>query len=616
MIRPKSMRESAHMTARTFSLAWQARSRLVILAVLIAVGTAAVPVTTAWLTKLILDAIVLGQPTRAVLVLATLLATLGLASKALTEGARYCQSELDRSIALTAQSRLYGALNRLPGLARFEDPAFLNQLRLAQTMGGRTPSQILSGFLSISAAALGAAGFVASLFALNPIMAGVILTSMVPTLLAEVSLSRRRVAMHMKLGPLERREIFYAQLMTDDQAAKEVRLFGIGSFLHTRMVAERRAANAENRKLDLRDLVTQLSLGTLAALIAGTGLVWTIIHARDGALLIGDISMFIAAVAGTQSHLAALVGEVARTHGQILLFKSFLAVESTEPDLVVAPHPARIPSLSQGIRLHDVWFRYSEDHPWILQGACLDIPAGTSMGLVGLNGAGKTTIVKLLTRMYDPTAGHITWDGIDLRDFEPAELRARIGAVFQDFMAYDMSARENIAIGRLDLMRDTLAIESAAREAGIDKKLQSLPRGYETLLTRLFIDESDQENTGVFLSGGQWQRVALARAMLRRDSDLLILDEPSSGLDAEAEHEVHTRIAALRTGQTSVLVSHRLGAIRHADTLAVLQDGVFAEVGRHDELIARNGLYARLFKLQASGYRDPVEHAQPGHFEG
>ncbi|GAA1011102.1 multidrug ABC transporter permease [Acrocarpospora pleiomorpha] len=604
----KSMRDSVHTTARAFTLAWQARSRLVILAVVIAVTTAAVPVTVAWLTKFILDAIVMNLPARTLLVLASLLATLGLVSKALVEGSRYCQSELDRLIALKAQSRLYVALNRLPGLAHFEDPAFLNQLQLAQTMGGRTPSQILSGFLAIAGAALGIAGFVGSLFSLSPIMAGVILISVGPTLLAEISLSRRRVSMHMRLGPLERREIFYAQLMTDGQAAKEVRLFGIGSFLHTRMVSERQAANAENRTLDRRDLVTQLALGGLAALIAGSGLVWTIIRAHDGALLVGDISMFIAAVGGMQGQLAGLIGQMARTHEQISLFRSFLAVESTEPDLVVAPHPVPVPSLSQSIRLHDVWFRYSEEHPWILRGASLEIPAGTSMGLVGLNGAGKSTIVKLLTRMYDPSAGRITWDGIDLRDFEPGELRARIGAVFQDFMAYDMSARENIAIGRLELMKDTLAIETAAHEAGIDETIHSLPRGYETLLTRLFIDESSQDGdtTGVFLSGGQWQRVALARAMLRRNSDLLILDEPSSGLDAEAEHEVHTRIATLRSGRTSVLVSHRLGSIRHADTLAVLHDGVFAEVGPHNELMTRNGLYARLFKLQASGYRDPI----------
>ncbi len=605
----KSLRDGVRMTGKAFTLAWQARPRLVILAVVIAVTTAAVPVTVAWLTKFILDAIVLGLPTSTLLVLASLLAALGLVAKAVAEGARYCQAELDRSIALQAQSRLYGALNRLPGLARLEDPAFLNQLRLAQTMGGRTPGQILSGFLSISTATLGILGFVGSLFSLSPIMASVILVSVAPALLAEIALSRRRVSMHLRLGPRERREIFYAQLMTDAQAAKEVRLYGIGSFLHTRMVAERQAANAENRALDRRDLTTQLALGGLSALIAGAGLVWTIIRAHHGALLIGDISMFIAAVAGLQGQLAGLVGEVARTHGQISLFKSFLAVEGAEPDLAVAARPAPVPPLSQGIRLQDVWFRYSEEHPWILRGACLDIPAGTSMGLVGLNGAGKTTVVKLLTRMYDPTSGRITWDGTDLRDVDPGELRARIGAVFQDFMAYDLSARENIAVGRLDLMGDTPAIEAAAREAGIDEKLRSLPRGYETLLTRLFIDEDNEDGdaTGVFLSGGQWQRMALARAMLRRDSDLLILDEPSSGLDAEAEHEVHTRIAALRSGRTSVLVSHRLGAIRHADTLAVLQDGVFAEVGGHDELIARNGLYARLFQLQASGYRDPID---------
>ncbi|WP_030457148.1 ABC transporter ATP-binding protein [Herbidospora cretacea] len=589
--------------ARTFTLAWRAGRFPLVVAVLVAVANAAIPVALAWLTKFTLDAIVLGGPTTTVLAFAVVLATLGLAAKALMEVSRYCHSELDRSISLHAQSDLYTALNRLPGLARFEDPAFLNQLRLAQTMGGRTPGQILSGFLAISGACLGITGFVASVFSLSPFMAGVILLSVVPALLAEVALSRRRVSMHMRLGPVERREIFYAQLMTDDQAAKEVRLFGIGPYLHTRMVSERRTADAETRRLDRRDLLTQLALGSLTALIAGAGLVWTILNARAGTLLVGDVSMFIAAVGGMQSQLGGLIREIARTHEQLLLFRGFTVVENTEPDLPIARRPAPVRPLSEGITLRDVWFRYSDDHPWILRGASLHVPAGTSVGLVGLNGAGKSTIVKLLTRMYDPTSGQVTWDGTDLRDFDPADLRARIGAVFQDFMAYDMSARENIAIGRLDLMQDTPAIEAAARDAGIDGTLRSLPKGYETLLTRLFADESeDAEQTGVYLSGGQWQRLALARAMLRRDSDLLILDEPSSGLDAEAEHELHARIATLRTGRTSLLVSHRLGAIRHADTLAVLQDGVFTETGSHDALIAEDGLYAHLFGLQAAGY--------------
>ncbi|WP_244312443.1 ABC transporter ATP-binding protein [Microbispora hainanensis] len=602
------------MTAKTISLAWRTRPRLVVLAVLIAAALAAVPVAVAWSTKLILDSIVASHSTAAVLGLSLFLAALGLLSKGLEQGSRYCQSELDRSIALAAQSRLYTAVNRLPGLARFENPAFLDRLRLAQTMGGRTPSQILTGALSIGAAVVGILGFTGSLLALNPVLAAVLLIGAIPALLAELSVSRCRVATYLKLGPVERRELFYSQLMADPQAAKEIRLFGIGAFLHGRMIDDRETANAANRKLDVRELRVQSALGVLAALIAGGGLVWTILRASQGTLMVGDISMFVAAVGGVQNQLAGLVGQVARTHQQLLLFRSYLEVENAESDLVIAASPRPVPPLTHGIKLEDVWFRYNDEHPWVLRGATLEIRADACTGLVGLNGAGKSTIVKLLCRMYDPTRGRITWDGIDLRDFDPAELRCRIGATFQDFMQYDLSARENIGIGALELLADDSAVEAAARNAGIHKAIESLPKGYDTLLTRIFVDSgrNGDESIGVFLSGGQWQRIALARALLRGDRDFLILDEPSSGLDAEAEHEVHTRISDLRLGRTSLLISHRLGAIRHADTLAVLDDGVFAETGGHDELIRAGGIYARLFRLQASGYRDETNVSAAG----
>jgi ATP-binding cassette subfamily B protein len=284
-------------------------------------------------------------------------------------------------------------------------------------------------------------------------------------------------------------------------------------------------------------------------------------------------------------------------------------VVEAEPDLPVPARPVELPVLSQGIEFRDVWFRYGDEHPWVLRGLDLRIPAGVATGMVGLNGAGKSTIVKLLCRFYDPTRGSITWDGVDLRTVDAAQLRQRIGAVFQDFMEYDLTARENIALGDLSVLDDPERLHTAARRAGVHDLLSSLPRGYDTLLTRLFFGESDQGNpeTGIRLSGGQWQRLALARAFLRDRGDLMILDEPSAGLDAEAEHELHTRLRQHRAGRTSVLVSHRLGSLRDADQIVVVVDGVVAEQGTHAVLLAAEGEYARLFRLQASGYQPEGE---------
>jgi ATP-binding cassette subfamily B protein len=310
-------------------------------------------------------------------------------------------------------------------------------------------------------------------------------------------------------------------------------------------------------------------------------------------------------VAGAQGAGAALVQYIARVRESLLMFAHFSTIVGTGPDLPVRARPTPTPALRDGITFHDVWFRYAEDGPWVLQGVNLHLPAGRSTALVGENGAGKSTIVKLLCRLYDPTRGSITWNGVDLRDFDPAELRRRIGAVFQDFMHYDLSARENIALSDLDALDEPGRVQAAARAGGVHEVLAALPYGYDTLLSRTYSSESDKQDpeTGIVLSGGQWQRVALSRAFLRDGSDLMIMDEPSAGLDVEAEHRLTEEMRRHRAGRTSVLVSHRLGTLRDADHIVVLADGRVLERGDHSTLIAAGGRYARLFELQARGYQ-------------
>jgi ATP-binding cassette subfamily B protein len=565
----------------------------------------ALPVAIAWLTKLVIDGLIAGDPPMVMVRVAVGLALVGLVAAVLPQATQYLRAELERRVGLLAQDRLFTAVDRFVGLARFENPHFLDRLRLAQQAGGTTPSQVADGVLGIGQTAVTVSGFLGSLYVLSPVMTGLVLIAGVPTLVAQLALARRRAGMYWAIGPAERREFFYSGLLSTVEAAKEVRLFGLGGFLRDRMLADRRTANAAKRGMDRREVMVQGGLGLLAAIVAGGGLVWAVGAARQGRLTPGDVTVFLAAVAGVQSAVVGFAGQLARTHHALLMFDHYVAVTAAGPDLPVAARPHPLPPLRRGIELRDVWFRYSDQHPWVLRGVNLFIPHGAAVALVGRNGAGKSTLVKLLCRLYDPAKGTILWDGVDLRDVDPAELRRRIGAVFQDYMQYDLTAAENVAVGDLAALVDQKRIEAAAARAGIHATLAALPRGYDTLLSRMFFMESDKDNqdTGVVLSGGQWQRLALARAFLRDRRDLMILDEPSAGLDAEAEHEIHTSLRVHRGGQTSLLIAHRLGAVRDADVIVVLADGRVVELGDHAGLIAVDGQYARLFAMQATGYR-------------
>ncbi|WP_433334473.1 ABC transporter ATP-binding protein [Spirillospora sp. CA-294931] len=589
--------------AAATGLAWAAGPRGLVLRVVLTVAGSALPVAVAWLTKLVLDG--LAAPDRpSLLVPVVLLALAGVALAFLPEVMQYVEAELRRAIDLTARGRLYAAVARMPGLRRFEDPRFHDRLALAAEAGPTGPSDVVSGGLGGAQGLLTLGGFLVTLAVLNPwLLLPVVLAGLI-ALHGQLRLSRFRAEMMLELGHSTRREFFYAQLLTSVSAAKEVRLYGLGDLFGVRMIGELRRINDGHRRLGRRELLVQGLHGVLGALVAGAGLVWAVGAARSGRLTVGDVSMFILAAAGVQGGLTIVIHSVGRTHEAMLLFEHYRFVVGAGSDLPETKASLGVRPLAEGVEFRDVWFRYGDDLPWALRGVDLTIPAGRATALVGPNGGGKSTLVKLLCRFYDPTRGAVLWDGVDLRDLPVAELRRRIGTVFQDFMAYELSAAENVAVGDLTALDDLGRLREAARRAGCDENLTALPRGYDTMLSRTFDPmDRDDPGTGVLLSGGQWQRVAIARALLRADADLLVLDEPSSGLDAEAEHDLHRRLRAHRQGRTSLLISHRLSTVRDADSIVVLSNGTVTEQGPHTALLAQNALYAHLFTLQASGYR-------------
>ncbi len=579
----------------------EAPAQLGLLSVIALVG-AVLPVAVTWLTKLVIDSVTAGTAIDVLLPKAIALAVLGALTATLPQITQYFSAEAQRRISRAAKDRLYRAVNRFPGLGRFEDPQFLNQLQLAEAADS-APAQLTIAALQLVRNVITALGLFGSLYLISPLIAGIVLVAALPTLLAELALAKRRVNTTLRLSPDERRELFYQMLLSDARASKEIRLFGAGDFLRGRMMRTMAGIHAARRALDRREVFVQSGLELFAAVVAGTGLVWAILAAGRGELTAGDIALFIAAVAGVQIAMAGIMSLLAQANEQLMVFNHYTVVLGTPPEMPVAEHPVATPELRRGIVLEDVWFRYGDDLPWVLRGVTVTIPYGMAVGLVGKNGAGKSTVVKLLCRMYDPTKGRITWDGIDLRDLDPARLRDRVGAVFQDFMSYDLTVAENIALGDLTALEDPDRISAAAEQADIHDVVETLPNGYRTMLSRMFAEDDGSDGTGVLLSGGQWQRLALARAFLRADTDLLILDEPNAGLDPEAEAELHARISTLRAGSTSVLISHRLGTLRDADLIVVLDDGAVTETGTHTSLLAGGGLYARLFTTQAKGYQ-------------
>ncbi|NBE84423.1 ABC transporter ATP-binding protein [Micromonospora rubida] len=600
-------RRAVRHARAALGITWRAAPGGTAADLLLAILAGVTPVLVAALTKLVLDRLTGGRPANASLALLGVgLAVTAAAGVVLPHLRAYVEKERIRAVSRLVRRRLHDAVLRLVGLVRLEDPEFQDRLQAAQQTGHLGPTQLTGNAFGAVQSLLAVTGFLGVLLVLSPLIGLLVLAAALPTLWMQLRLNRARVAMVLHLEHFQRRDFFFGQLLVGVPAAKEVRLFGLGRFFGDRMLGELHGMHRVEQRLDRRELRAQGLLGLLGAGVAGAGVVYTIVAAAGGRLTAGDVVLYLAAVPGVQGALGGLVGQLGAIHQALLLFDHYDQVIRVEPDLPVPATARPVPPLRDGIELRDVWFRYSPQHPWVLRGADLFLPAGGTTALVGLNGAGKSTLVKLLCRFYDPERGTIRWDGTDLREFDPAELRERLGAVFQDFMPYDLSAAENIAVGDLDARDDPDRLRAAARQAGIDEALTALPRGYDTLLTRIFFDGPDRDDpqAGVVLSGGQWQRMALARGFLRADRDLLVLDEPSSGLDAEAEHDLHTRLRELRRGRTSLLISHRLNAVRDADTIVVLADGRIAECGRHDELLAAGGGYARLFTLQARGYRE------------
>ena len=480
-------------------------------------------------------------------------------------------------------------------LALYEDPVFYDKLERARVQATDRIG-MLQALGRILQEGIVAITLSASILLYSPWLLLLLVLCVVPAFLGESHFAFLGYSLSFGQTPVRRELDYLRTLGASKEAAKELKLFGLSGLLIDRYRALSDQIFRQNISLARRRLLA----GSLLSLLSTAGYygayTYVIYRTVTGHLTVGTMTFLAGAIAGASSNIQSIFSQVSSVADQALFVTDLLdffavrPVVRSKPDALPAPRPIR-----SGFEFREVSFAYPGRSRMVLDRLSFRIEPRQRIALVGANGQGKTTIVKLLTRLYDPTDGRILLDGIDLREFSLEDLCREIGVIFQDFMRYEMTARENIAMGRIEERVAFGAIESAARKSQADEVIRRLPRGYEQILGRRF-------EGGVDLSGGEWQKVALARAYLR-DAQLLVLDEPTASLDARSEYEVFQRFSELTSAKMALLISHRFSTVRMADSILVLSEGRIAEEGNHGELIARGGLYSEMFELQAASYR-------------
>ncbi|MBD8066916.1 ABC transporter ATP-binding protein [Devosia sp. PTR5] len=512
----------------------------------------------------------------------------------LTRATGLVDSVLSELHSNTVSVELMGHAARLD-LMHFESAEYQDRLERARRQAaGR--NALLSQMFGQAQDILTVITLAAGLFVYAPWLILLLPLSFVPAVWGETRFNTLAYMLSRWRTP-ERRELEYLRhIGASAETAKEIKLFGLGDFLVGRFKLLAHQIFLENRRVALMRAGWGALFSAIASLTyygAYGFIVWRTII---GDFSIGDLAFLSGSFLRLNGLFQKILLGFTQIAGQSLYLDDLFSFFEIEPTVLAPARPKAFPApLRQGIVFDNVGFRYPEADQWVVRNLSFTLPAGETLALVGENGAGKTTIVKLLTRLYDPSEGRITVDGIDLKDMAPADIHAHVGVIFQDFIRYSFTARDNIGVGRIEAREDQSRIDTAAEQSLADGVIASLPQGYEQQLGRLFKHGRD-------LSGGEWQKVAIARAYMR-DAELIILDEPTAALDAKAEAEVFSRFKGLATGKTAVIISHRFSTVRMADRILVLDNGAILEAGSHEELLALGGRYAELFELQAAGYR-------------
>ena len=580
---------------------WQSSPRLAVGSIMVRVIQGLLPLVVLYLTKLLIDSVTEGIKTpsaeaslaRMTWILAGL-AGVAVATAMLTAVA----SLISRIHAQVVTDYMHGLLQAKSvevDLEYYENAQYQDTLHRAQQEAPHRPTAILNALLQFGQDAVSLLAMAGILWWLHWGMIPVLMLTAIPYFFVRLQQSNRLFTWARERTPLERKAWYVNMLLTQVTAAKEIRLFDLGPrlrqwFQDARSVL-RRERIALERRWALAGLVAQI-IG-----VAGVFGVYSFVALRtyQGSLTVGDLVIYFQAVqraSGCLEGLGLSMSSLYESNLFLTTLQEFLGIQSRLPE---SARPKLFPlPITQGITFDHVSLQYPHEERVAIRDFTFTIRPAEHVAFVGANGAGKTTLVKLLCRLYDPSGGRITIDGIDLRDYRIADVRGAVSGIFQDFVKFQLSAKDNIALGVRSPDVDLRLVTQAAKQAGVHETIERLPKGYEALLGKLF-------DGGHELSMGEWQKVALARAILR-DSQILILDEPTSAMDAKAEAELFERFHKLAQGRMAILISHRLSTVKMADRIYVVDRGQIVEQGTHDELMRQQGLYATLFLTQAQHY--------------